>query len=318
MAWKKIHGDVFRQPEFANMLSCFIGAGMQTLFMFITLLIAIVFAFANTEWRGQIYEAAVVIMALYGYVNGYVTARYLRFFGASDWSFSAVVSALALPMFFTAAILEEVFFAWVTRSSMRYSAGQTILRAIGWYLLNGGLCFAGAYHGYLKKAAALPAQVSKVRRPIPPQPSYMSIFVITPVFGLIQFASIYVEFSYLVSSIFRHHMYAMFGFLLMNLLLLVVVVSLLSILQTYMQLCQQNYEWWWRSFFVGASGAIWMIAYFVIYFAKNLEWFDFFSDMIFLSYTSVLVSCYVAAAGAISVTASYLFVKSLYSDVRSD
>lgn len=257
-------------------------------------------------------------MALYGYVNGYVTARYLKFFGSPDWTFSAVVSALALPMFFTAAILEEVFFAWVTRSSMRYSAGQTILRAIGWYLLNGSLCFAGAYRGYLKKAASLPAQVSKVRRPIPPQPAYMSIFIITPVFGLIQFMSIYVEFSYLVGSIFRHHMYAMFGFLLLNLLLLVIVVTMLSILQTYMQLCQQNYEWWWRSFFTGASGGIWMIAYFVIYFAKNLEWFDIFSDMIFLSYTSLFVSCYVVAAGAISVSASYLFVKSLYSDVRSD
>ena len=91
--------------------------------MFITLLIAIVFAFAQTEWRGYVYETAIVIMALYGYTNGYVTARYLKFFGSSDWSFSAVVSALALPMFFTAAILEEVFFAWVTRSSLRYSAG---------------------------------------------------------------------------------------------------------------------------------------------------------------------------------------------------
>ena len=48
----------------------------------------------------------------------------------------------------------------------------------------------------------------------------------------------------------------MFGFLLLNVLMLVVVISLLSVLQTYMQLCQQNYEWWWRSFYVGASGGM--------------------------------------------------------------
>ena len=47
----------------------------------------------------------------------------------------------------------------------------------------------------------------------------------------------YAEFSYLVDSIFKSHMYAMFGFLFTNLILLVVIVALLSIVQTYMQLC---------------------------------------------------------------------------------
>lgn len=58
----------------------------------------------------------------------------------------------------------------------------------------------------------------------------MSIFIIAPVFGAIQFASMYAEFSYLVDSIFRHHMYAMFGFLLLNFCMLVVVIALLSCL----------------------------------------------------------------------------------------
>mmetsp|Transcript_31057 Transcript_31057/g.38381 ORF Transcript_31057/g.38381 Transcript_31057/m.38381 type:complete len:111 (+) Transcript_31057:864-1196(+) len=110
----------------------------------------------------------------------------------------------------------------------------------------------------------------------------------------------------------------MFGFLLLNVLLLVAVIALLSILQTYMQLNAQNPAWQWRSFYTGASGGLWIAAYFIIYFAKNLTVHDLVSDMSFLVYISVFVCSYVMAAGAISVTASYFFVRSIYSDIRKD
>ena len=80
----------------------------------------------------------------------------------------------------------------------------------------------------------MPSALNKVVRPIPDQPLYMNIFIIAPIFGLIQFASMYAEFTYLVDSIFRQHMYAMFGFLLINGILQSIVISLLSVVQTYM------------------------------------------------------------------------------------
>lgn len=46
----------------------------------------------------------------------------------------------------------------------------------------------------------------------------------------------YAEFSYLVDSIFKQHMYAMFTFLLINGILQSIVISLLAMVQTYMQL----------------------------------------------------------------------------------
>ena len=76
--------------------------------------------------------------------------------------------------------------------------------------------------------------IGKVIRPIPDQPFFMNILVIGPVFGFIQFASMYAEFSYLFDSIFKSHMYSMFGFLMINLTLQIAIISLLSILQTYM------------------------------------------------------------------------------------
>jgi len=47
----------------------------------------------------------------------------------------------------------------------------------------------------------------------------------------------YAEFSYVMESVFKQHIYAMFGFLFINAILQTIVISLLSVVQTYMQLC---------------------------------------------------------------------------------
>ena len=106
----------------------------------------------------------------------------------------------------------------------------------------------------------------------------------------------------------------MFGFLLINFFLQVMIISLLSVIQTYMQLCYQNYEWWWRSFWVGASCAIYICIYALYYLSTQMSLSDIASDVGFLIYIYVFLGCYVFAAGAISVQASYIFVSRIYSN----
>ena len=192
------------------------------------------------------------------------------------------------------------------------------MRILGWYFLNGIMCYIGAYRGYVKPATPVPSPVGKVPRPIPDLPYHMSIAIVAPVFGFIQFASMYAEFSYLIDSVFRSHMYAMFGFLLINFILQVMIISLLSILQTYMQLCYQHWEWWWRSFWVGSSGGIFMAAWLIFYLFNNMKIGDLNNDVMFLLYIMLFVVCYSVAAGTIAVQASYWFVASIYSGIRKD
>ena len=307
-----------RAPGFPNIMACFAGAGAQLIACFFTTLIAIIVAFANTTWRPYVYTTLMVIMAFYGFLNGYVTSRYLKFFGTTDWNFSASVSAFALPCFIMGALGLELVFAWLARSSLRYSFMNTMLRVFGWYLLNGTMCYYGAFKGYVQKATPVLPALGKVIRPIPPQPYHMSIVVIAPVFGFIQFAAIYAEFSYLLDSIFKAHIYAMFGFLLINFLLQVMIICLLSCIQTYMQLCYQNYEWWWRSFWVGASCSIYITVYAIWYLATQMKISDIASDVGFLIYMYVFIGCYIFASGAISVQASYMFISRIYSNQRND
>ncbi len=294
------------------------GAGAQLVAMMFTCLIAIVFAFANVLWRPYIYTTMMVILALVGFINGYVTSRCLKFFGTTDWNFSATISAFALPLVITGTCGFELFFAWISKSAIRYSFKTNLMRMIGWYLLNGIMCYIGAYRGYIQPATPVPSAVGKVPRPQPDLPYHMNIVLIAPIFGFIQFASMYAEFSYLVDSIFKSHMYAMFGFLLLNFILQVIIIGLLSVLQTYMQLCYQNYEWWWRSFIVGASGAMYMAGYSILYLVTRGSIGDFSNDVCFLLYCCLFIGCYGLSAGAISVQASNMFVSRIYSNLRSD
>ena len=116
--------------------------------MFFTILIAIIFAFANTLWRPYIYTTIMVVLALYGFLNGYVTSRTLKFFGTTDWNFAATISAFFLPLFISGLLLMEFVVAWISKSAMTHSFKSSFLRIVGWYLLNGVLCLAGAVSGY--------------------------------------------------------------------------------------------------------------------------------------------------------------------------
>ena len=149
MAWKKLHADVFRTPNFPNIIACFMGAGIQITMMLLSVLIGIVFAFANTQWRPYIYTTTMVILALWGFLNGYLTSRSLKFFGTTDWNFSATIAAFALPLFLSLTLGIELVMAWLTKSAMKHDFKNNLLRIVGWYLLNGTMCYLGSYRGYI-------------------------------------------------------------------------------------------------------------------------------------------------------------------------
>ena len=85
-----------------------------------------------------------------------------------------------------------------------------------------------------------------------------------------------------------------------------------------MQLCYQNYEWWWRSFFTGACGAFYMALYAVYFLVTQMKITDMYTDVAFLLYVYVFLGCYAVSAGTIAVQASYYFVSKIYQDIRTD
>ena len=93
VAWRKVHGDVFRSPPNYLLFSVVLGTGFQVIFMFsMTLLCAFVRGF--NELAG-IY---MMLFPYFGYINGYVSCKFYLFFKGSNWKFVACCSVLFYPI----------------------------------------------------------------------------------------------------------------------------------------------------------------------------------------------------------------------------
>ena len=69
-----------------------------------------------------------------------------------------------------------------------------------------------------------------------------------------------------VQAIWENQFYYLFGFLFLVFIILVIACSEVSIVMTYFQLCGEDYNWWWRSFFLSGSASYYVLAYSIIYF----------------------------------------------------
>merc|ERR1712187_920126 len=69
----------------------------------------------------------------------------------------------------------------------------------------------------------------------------------------------------IMSSLWQHQFYYLFGFLALVLCILIVTCAEISIALTYFQLTSEDYNWWWRSFFSSASSAIYVFLYSILY-----------------------------------------------------
>ena len=137
-------------------------------------------------------------------------------------------------------------------------------------------------------------------------------------FGAVIFGTIYTEVRYIWESIWAQYIYGMFGFLLLSFLLMAIVIGLLAIVQIYMQLSYGNYEWWWRTFAVGASGGLYLAIFGVFYWAFHMDIVVIGFDMIYLVYLYMFVILFSMMGGSIACMSGYLFLEGIYSGVKFD
>jgi hypothetical protein len=71
-------------------------------FFFLTFL---TIGFLNPDSRFFSFFNLFSYMIMGGFLNGYLTARGMKFFGATEWRFAASVSAFILPIYIVATLL---------------------------------------------------------------------------------------------------------------------------------------------------------------------------------------------------------------------
>merc|ERR1712203_725385 len=139
-----------------------------------------------------------------------------------------------------------------------------------WFGISVPLVFVGAYVGAQQPAIELPVGTSLLPRRIPEQPWYMQPGITALIGGILPFGAVFTELFFIMSSLWQHQFYYMFGFLALVLMILIVTCAEISIALTYFQLTSEDYRWWWRSFLASGSSAPYVFVYAIIYFSTRL------------------------------------------------
>jgi hypothetical protein len=108
------------------------------------------------------------------------------------------------------------------------------LFCFGWLIFNVPAAYYGAYIAFSMTNDKPLCKISTVRRLIPKQPWYLRSEVTILLSGFLMFSTIISEFHYVITSVWRSYMIGLFGFIFLNISLLAIVVSLISIINTYL------------------------------------------------------------------------------------
>merc|ERR1719263_2029010 len=116
-----------------------------------------------------------------------------------------------------------------------------------------------------------PVRTNQIPRQVPEQAWYLHPVISIAIGGVLPFGAVFIELFFIMSAVWLHQIYYVFGFLLIVLLILIATCAEITIVMCYFQLCNEDYHWWWRSFLSSGSAAIYLFLYAVWYFVSKLE-----------------------------------------------
>lgn len=288
--WKLIHGDVFRFPAHKMLFTAMLGAGSQLFCMVLgVLILALITTFSNGMKRGSIPTAMIVFYALSAGIGGYISGKFYRQLGGTNWVWNTILCAVLFPgpLFAVFVFVNTVAFSHGSSSALPIG---TIFVVIALYvLITFPLTVIGAIIG--KNTSTdfeAPCRTTKIPRQVPPVPWYRQSILQYFMAGFLPFSSIYIEVHYIFASIWGHRVYTLFGVLFLAFILLLLVTSFITIALTYFQLAMEDHQWWWRSFVSGGATGFFVYAYSFFYFYLRSEMNGFIQTAFFFGYMTVV------------------------------
>ena len=318
--WKLVHGDVFRAPRAPLRLAILVGTGTQLLAVLVVVMTFAVLGFLSPANRGGLMTAALTLFALAGFLNGYASARMGALFGfASDeWQRNALAAALFAP-----GVAFSVFFAlnllaWEERSAG--AAPFTTLLSICalWFLVNVPLVFLGARVARSREAPEHPVRTNKIPRRVPPQPWYLRGAFTALAGGVLPFAAVFIELFFILSSMWHHQVYYVFGILFIVTFIALVTCAETAVVLCYFQLCGEDYEWWWRACANSGSSALYVFMYSAWYFFANLEISRAVPSIMYFAYMALVSAGFAAVTASVGFLACFAFCRAIYGSVKID
>eukprot|EP00798_Chlamydomonas_sp_ICE-L_P030680 gene30680-35704_t len=291
--WKLVHGDVFRPPPNASLLCTYVGTGIQIFGMTLVTMVFALLGFLSPANRGGLMTAVLMIYVFMGLFAGYFSARLYKSFRGEDFS---IFFALNLMI-------------WGQKSSGAVPFGTLFALCFLWFGISTPLVFVGSYFGYKKPAAEDPVRTNKIPRQVPEQAWYMNPIFSCLVGGVLPFGAVFIELFFILTSIWHHQFYYLFGFLALVFVILLITCAEITIVLCYFQL-------WWRAYFTAGSSAVYLFLYSAFYFYSKLDITKTVPMLMYFGYMLITSYAFFTLTGTMGFYACYYFVRVIYAAVK--
>jgi transmembrane 9 superfamily protein 2/4 len=316
--WKLVHGDVFRPPKHALLLSVLVGNGAQILVMTaITMLFALL-GFLSPSNRGSLGSIMVISYTFLSFIGGTVSARVYKAWQGEKVRMNIVLTPTVVPALVLSSVVFLNLFLWAKQSSGAVPFTTLLFLVAIWFLISVPLSFVGAWLGFRSPAPEFPVRTNQIPRQIPPGPPFLRTFPSMLGVGLLPFGAIFVELFFIMNSLWFRRIYYMFGFLFVCYGIMIMTAAMTTILMTYFLLCSENYNWQWRSFLGAGMAGGYIFAYCVFNLVTKLHLGGLVGVVLYLGYSALISFLFFVLTGTIGYLSAWWFVRRIYSSLKVD
>jgi len=316
--WKLVHGDVFRPPRWSTLLSVMIGSGCQLICCATVIIFFAVLGFLSPANRGGLMTAMIFVLAFMGCVAGFFSSSSYKSLGGDQWKSNTVFVCFFFPGVSFGLFFFLNFFVWYEGSSVAVPFLQLFELILLWGIVYCPLVFLGAYVGYLREPLTFPVRTQPIPRLIPPQPWHLHPVVSVVLSGIIPFGAVFIELFFILTSVWLHKFYYVFGFLLLVYIILIITCAEISMVVCYFHLCSEDYHWWWRSFLVAGSASFWMFIYSIYYFSVELNIDRFVPTLMYFGYNFIICFTFFILTGTVGFVTCLIFTRVIYAAIKVD
>ena len=316
--WKLVHADVLRPPPLPMLLAASVGTGMQLLCMAFIAIAGAMLGFLSPANRGSLLTAVLLLFVLMGVVAGYTGSYTYKSLKGAHWKTLTITTASLIPGVVFVLFLTINFFIWGRGSSGAAPFGTIFALIVMWFCISMPLVFLGAFFGFKQRLPEPPVRTNEIPRQVPEQEWYMSALFTMAVGGILPFGAVFIELFFIMSSVWLQRFYYVFGFLALVMLILLVTCAEISIVLCYFQLCNEDYNWWWRSFLNSGSAGLYLFGYAFVYFYTQLEITGFVPCLVYFGYMLIASLLFTVITGTVGFLSSWWFVWQIFAAVKVD
>jgi len=317
--WKLVHGDVFRPPSFSPiLLAVLTGTGVQLLVMTMCTMVCALLGLLSPANRGGLLTALLLLFVFMGSFAGYVSARIYKLFHGKQWKRNTVMTATLYPGIMGLFFMGINFFVFKQGSSTYTPLTTQLSLLMLWLGVSTPLVFVGSYFGFKMETISVPVRTNQIARHIPDHTWYTNPVFSVALGGILPFGAVCIELFFIMSAMWLHQFYFVFGFLFIVLIILVATCAEITIVMCYFQLCNEDYRWWWRSYLSAGSSGFYLMLYSVWYFNSKLRISGFVPTVLYFAYMSMISITFFMLTGAIGFLACLWFVKRIYGAIKVD